>query len=69
MGFLSDDSAVGKIAWKKVAEMMAGMGCYHYGNATVKKKYVQLRQETLQGGSGGGGGGGGSGGGGGWWRW
>lgn len=26
---------------------MAEQGAYHYGNATVKKKYVQVRNEKL----------------------
>lgn len=26
---------------------MAEQGAYHYGNATVKKKYVQIRNEKL----------------------
>ncbi|KPI36172.1 uncharacterized protein AB675_8940 [Cyphellophora attinorum] len=44
---LSDPASLNKISWKKVAETMAEQGAYHYGNATVKKKYVQIRNEKL----------------------
>lgn len=47
MAFLEQDSALNKVSWKKVAEMMHAEGCYLYGNATTKKKYVQVRQEKL----------------------
>jgi len=33
---------VNKISWKKVAEYMAELGSYKFGNATVKKKYLEL---------------------------
>ncbi|KAK5953130.1 hypothetical protein OHC33_005698 [Knufia fluminis] len=35
-----------RIPWKKVAEWMRdNRGCYHYGNATVKKKYKEVISE------------------------
>ncbi|KAJ9500534.1 hypothetical protein H2202_003750 [Exophiala xenobiotica] len=33
---------VNKIPWKQVAEYMEGKGTYRYGNATVKKKYLEI---------------------------
>jgi hypothetical protein len=33
---------VNKIPWKQVAEYMEGKGTYRYGNATVKKKYLEV---------------------------
>lgn len=32
---------VSKVPWKQVAEYMERMGTYRYGNATVKKKYLE----------------------------
>lgn len=41
--------ALDKVPWKKVAEWMRdNKGCYHYGNATVKKKYQELLKEQQQ---------------------
>ncbi|KAI1618274.1 hypothetical protein EDD36DRAFT_459927 [Exophiala viscosa] len=31
-----------KVPWKQVAEYMEGQGAYRYGNATVKKKYLEI---------------------------
>lgn len=31
-----------KVPWKQVAEYMEKRGCYRYGNATVKKKYLTV---------------------------
>jgi hypothetical protein len=40
---------VNKIPWKQVAEYMEERGAYRYGNATVKKKYLDvLKQRSLQ---------------------
>jgi hypothetical protein len=47
MAFLEHESALNKVSWKKVAELMHSQGCYLYGNATTKKKYVQVREEKL----------------------
>lgn len=47
LAFLEDDAALTKVSWKKVAELMHEQGCYLYGNATTKKKYVQVRGERL----------------------
>ncbi|KIW19977.1 hypothetical protein PV08_00552 [Exophiala spinifera] len=33
---------VNKVPWKQVAEYMEGKGTYRYGNATVKKKYLEI---------------------------
>ncbi|KAK5071088.1 hypothetical protein LTS08_000278 [Lithohypha guttulata] len=52
---LNGKEAAAKIPWKKVAEWMRdNRGCYLYGNATVKKKYVeetakrkQVRRRTM----------------------
>ncbi|KIX98804.1 uncharacterized protein Z520_05265 [Fonsecaea multimorphosa CBS 102226] len=33
---------VNKVPWKQVAEYMASKGAYRYGNATVKKKYLEV---------------------------
>ncbi|OAP63599.1 hypothetical protein AYL99_02826 [Fonsecaea erecta] len=33
---------VNKVPWKQVAEYMEGKGAYRYGNATVKKKYLEV---------------------------
>ena len=44
---LKSEQATNKVSWKKVAEKMAERGSYHYGNATVKKKYMELRREQL----------------------
>jgi hypothetical protein len=30
-----------KVPWKQVAEWMHEQGTYRYGNATVKKKYLE----------------------------
>lgn len=44
--------ALNKVPWKKVAQWMVDhRGCYKYGNATVKKKYVELINEERNGGS------------------
>ena len=41
--------ALDKVPWKKVAEWMKdNKGCYHYGNATVKKKYQELLKGQQQ---------------------
>ncbi|KAK4940136.1 hypothetical protein LTR10_019671 [Elasticomyces elasticus] len=34
-----------KVPWKQVAEYMEGHGSYRYGNATVKKKYLEILKE------------------------
>jgi len=36
-----------KVPWKQVAEYMEKRGCYRYGNATVKKKYIQVMENPL----------------------
>lgn len=36
-----------KVPWKQVAEYMEKRGCYRYGNATVKKKYLQVMDNPL----------------------
>jgi hypothetical protein len=37
-----------KIPWKQVAEYMEEQGTYRYGNATVKKKYLEvLKQRSI----------------------
>ncbi|ERF70257.1 hypothetical protein EPUS_00445 [Endocarpon pusillum Z07020] len=36
-----------KVPWKQVAEYMEKRGCYRYGNATVKKKYLQVMDNAL----------------------
>lgn len=46
---VQNDATVNKVSWKTVAEMVAGRGCYHYGNATTKKKYVEVRDAMLAG--------------------
>lgn len=33
---------VNKVPWKQVAEYMESKGAYRYGNATVKKKYLEI---------------------------
>ena len=33
-----------KISWKRVASEMQARGSYLYGNATVKKKYTEVRE-------------------------
>ncbi|KAL2444230.1 hypothetical protein ABEF95_015998 [Exophiala dermatitidis] len=44
--FNSDVVAIGrfanKVPWKQVAEYMESKGTYRYGNATVKKKYLEI---------------------------
>jgi hypothetical protein len=35
---------VNKIPWKQVAEYMANRGAYKYGNATVKKKWLEVME-------------------------
>jgi len=35
------------VPWKQVAEYMEKQGCYRYGNATVKKKYLQVMGNPL----------------------
>ncbi|EXJ78300.1 hypothetical protein A1O3_09461 [Capronia epimyces CBS 606.96] len=36
---------VNKVPWKQVAEYMESKGAYRYGNATVKKKYLEILKE------------------------
>lgn len=36
-----------KVPWKQVAEYMEKRGCYRYGNATVKKKYLEVMDDPL----------------------
>jgi formiminotetrahydrofolate cyclodeaminase len=36
-----------KVPWKQVAEYMEKRGCYRYGNATVKKKYLKVMEDPL----------------------
>jgi hypothetical protein len=36
-----------KVPWKQVAEYMEERGCFRYGNATVKKKYIQVMETPL----------------------
>lgn len=36
-----------KVPWKQVAEYMEKRGCYRYGNATVKKKYLKVLEDPL----------------------
>jgi hypothetical protein len=36
-----------KVPWKQVAEYMEKRGCYRYGNATVKKKYLKVMDDPL----------------------
>ena len=38
-----------KVPWKQVAEWMANRGSYRYGNATVKKKYVEVFGKGVRG--------------------
>ncbi|RMD40083.1 hypothetical protein DV735_g5065, partial [Chaetothyriales sp. CBS 134920] len=45
---LVSEETVNKISWKRVAETMAKRGTYHYGNATTKKKYKEVRDEQLR---------------------
>ncbi|RMZ76139.1 hypothetical protein DV738_g5114, partial [Chaetothyriales sp. CBS 135597] len=42
------DETLNRISWKRVAEMMAQRGAYHYGNATTKKKYMEVRDEQVR---------------------
>ena len=37
-----------KVPWKQVAEYMEKRGCYRYGNATVKKKYLMVMEDPLK---------------------
>jgi hypothetical protein len=37
-----------KVPWKQVAEYMEKRGCYRYGNATVKKKYLKVTGDPLK---------------------
>ncbi len=39
---ISMGQLVNKVPWKQVAEYMEGRGTYRYGNATVKKKYLEI---------------------------
>jgi hypothetical protein len=34
-----------KVPWKQVAESMEAAGTYKYGNATVKKKYMEVLRQ------------------------
>lgn len=45
---LKDDDHLKKISWKNVAADMSSKGSYLYGNATVKKKYGEVREIELQ---------------------
>lgn len=36
-----------KVPWKQVADYMEKRGCYRYGNATVKKKYLEVMDNPL----------------------
>ncbi|RMZ90788.1 hypothetical protein DV736_g1993, partial [Chaetothyriales sp. CBS 134916] len=46
---LLSEQSINKVSWKRVAEAMAERGSYHYGNATTKKKYKEVRNEQLMG--------------------
>ncbi len=44
---LRSEQATNKVSWKRVAKDMAERGSYLYGNATVKKMYMDLRKEQM----------------------
>ncbi|RMZ81220.1 hypothetical protein DV737_g2645, partial [Chaetothyriales sp. CBS 132003] len=46
---LVSEQSINKVSWKRVAAAMAERGSYHYGNATTKKKYREVRDEQLTG--------------------
>ena len=45
---LRDADHIHKISWKKVASEMQACGSYLYGNATVKKKYAEVREGEIK---------------------
>ena len=45
--FTEAQKKAAKVPWKQVAEYMEERGCYRYGNATVKKKYLQVMDGPL----------------------
>jgi len=42
MDAISIGQFVNRIPWKQVAKYMENNGAYRYGNATVKKKYLEV---------------------------
>jgi hypothetical protein len=43
---LTNDQRLAKVQWKKIADAVhRNGGSYHFGNATCKKKWVELHPE------------------------
>jgi hypothetical protein len=49
LNFIINDRVLEQIRWKLVADVMhRHHGTHHYGNATVKKKYLEVRSRSLE---------------------